>query len=100
MEKQLNIITSRAFLSETAARGASLLLGCQRPLGARDPLSTELCCHTVVDLFNYILKMTPAVKCCCRDPEQARRNRRGDGAGFRFEFLLPVKFETVKSEVD
>lgn len=30
------------------------------PSGAKDPLRTVLCCHTVVNLFNCILKMRPA----------------------------------------
>lgn len=49
-KKELNITTRRGFLTETAP----VLLGCW------SALSTELCCHTVVHLFNYIMKVTPA----------------------------------------
>lgn len=62
LEKELNITTRRTFLTDTAP----VLLGCS------SPLSTELCCHTVVHLFNYILKVTPA-ECAVTDIRHSER---------------------------
>lgn len=91
LEKELNITTTRAFLSETAARGASLLWGCKSPLGARDPLSTELCCHTVVDLFNYILKMTPAERAVTEKPGGQEETELKQVLGFNVYCHLSLK---------
>lgn len=85
MEKELNIIITTTFLSDTTVRGARLLLGCWSQ-SVRDPPSPELCCHTVVDSFNYILKTTPAA--CVGEETETQRG------GFSAFLSMTVKTKT------